>query len=150
VDIVEASASAPPPGPFDAVMERHLVWTLPDPRATLAGWRAVAPYGRLVLVEGLWGQVDPLEMARSKVRELIRRARRVPGDHHAPYSPEITSALPFGHGTHPSALIEVVAASGWPDPWIERLRDVEWAATISLPLPERLIGVPPRFVVTAG
>jgi SAM-dependent methyltransferase len=150
VEIVEGSAETPPEGPFDAVMERHVVWTLPDPTATLAAWRDVAPYGRLVLVEGMWGKVDPVEVARSKVRDLVRRARHQPDDHHASYAPDVAAALPFAGGTHPSALIDAVDAAGWPDPWLERLRDVEWAATVSLRMPERLIGVPPRFVVTAG
>lgn len=150
VDVVEGSAAAPPAGPWDAVVERHLAWTLPDPAATLEAWRAVAPYGRLVLVEGMWGKGDPVEAARSRLRQALRRARRTPEDHHAGYRPEIRSALPFGSGTHPSALVDAVARAGWPDPWLERLRDVEWAATVSLPMPERLLGVAPRFVVTAG
>ena len=150
VEIVEGSAEHPPPGPFDAVIERHVVWTLPDPTSALAAWRAVAPYGRLVLVEGMWGKVDPLEAVRARLRRLVRQVRHVPDDHHAPYSAEISEALPLGHGTQPSALVDLVAAAGWPDPWIERLRDVEWAANLARPLPERLIGVAPRYVITAG
>jgi len=150
VEIVEGPAEYPPPGPFDAVIERHVVWTLPDPTAALAAWRAVAPYGRLILVEGVWGKVDPVEMIRSRLRDLARQLRRVPDDHHAPYGSQIAEALPFAHGTQPSALIDMVAAAGWPDPWIERLRDIEWAANLARPLPERLIGVSPRYVITAG
>ncbi len=47
----------------DAVLARHLLWTLPDPYAALARWvDLVRPGGRLVLVEGRWwpaGQVQP-------------------------------------------------------------------------------------------
>jgi SAM-dependent methyltransferase len=150
IDVVEGSVAEPPSGPFDAVIERHVVWTLPDPTTALAAWRAVAPYGRLILVEGLWGRVDPLEVARSRVRGLVRRAKRIPDDHHEPYGTEIRTALPFADGTPPADLIDVVIAAGWPDPWIERLRDVEWTANLDLPMPERLLGVPPRFVITAG
>ena len=40
----------------DAVLARHIVWALPDPRAALRRWVAlVRPGGRLVLVEGVWG-----------------------------------------------------------------------------------------------
>ena len=28
---VVGPAAEPPPGPFDAIMERHVVWTMPDP-----------------------------------------------------------------------------------------------------------------------
>lgn len=150
VEIVEGSAEEPPSGPFDAVIERHLLWTLPDPVSALRAWREVAPMGRLVLVEGLWGEADPVEALRSRARRLLRQARGRPDDHHAPYTPEVQAALPLGRGTHPSEVVRLVSGAGWPDPWLERLRDVEWAATLDLPLPERLLGVAPRFVVTAG
>ena len=44
-------------GHFDCVLSRHLVWTLPDPRAALREWvRRLRPGGRLVLIEGRWGE----------------------------------------------------------------------------------------------
>jgi hypothetical protein len=43
----------------------------------------------------------------------------------------------------------MVVASGWRLARLERLRDVEWAERLDLPLPERLLGVSPRFSVTA-
>jgi SAM-dependent methyltransferase len=150
ITVVEGPADQPPAGPWDVVMERHLIWTLPDPAGTLRAWRKVAPMGRLVLVEGLWGDVDPVEGLRSTGRRALRKLRRRADDHHGSYSTEVAAALPLSGGTHPSDLIELVTRAGWPDPWFERLRDVEWAATVSLPLPERLLGVPPRFVITAG
>ncbi len=51
---VEADALDPPAGDFDAVVERHLLWTLPDPGAALAAWHKAAPRARLVLIEGTW------------------------------------------------------------------------------------------------
>jgi SAM-dependent methyltransferase len=51
-------AGDPPVGdrPFDAVLVRHVLWTLPDPHAALRRWRSLLrPGGRLVLVEGRWG-----------------------------------------------------------------------------------------------
>ncbi|MFE9844987.1 class I SAM-dependent methyltransferase [Streptomyces goshikiensis] len=50
-------AAAPPTGQgrYDAVLSRHLLWTLPDPHAALREWVArLNPGGRLVLVEGRW------------------------------------------------------------------------------------------------
>ncbi|WAL70365.1 class I SAM-dependent methyltransferase [Kitasatospora sp. YST-16] len=50
-------ASRPPTGDgrYDAVLCRHLLWTLPDPHAALREWAArLRPGGRLVLVEGRW------------------------------------------------------------------------------------------------
>ncbi|MFD8479419.1 class I SAM-dependent methyltransferase [Kitasatospora sp. NPDC059673] len=50
-------ASRPPVGEerFDAVLCRHLLWTLPDPEAALHHWTTLLrPGGRLVLIEGRW------------------------------------------------------------------------------------------------
>jgi hypothetical protein len=58
--------------------------------------------------------------------------------------------MPLGEGTTPSRLAELVTTAGWRAPRLFRLRDVEWAATVQLPLPERLLGVSPRFLLTAS
>lgn len=50
-------AAEPPTGDqrFDALVARHLLWTLPDPWAALDGWIArLRPGGTLVLIEGRW------------------------------------------------------------------------------------------------
>ncbi|MGV9271212.1 class I SAM-dependent methyltransferase [Kitasatospora sp. NPDC003701] len=52
-------AAGPPTGGelFDVVLARHLLWTLPDPGAALGAWVArLRPGGRLLLVEGRWGE----------------------------------------------------------------------------------------------
>jgi SAM-dependent methyltransferase len=148
IEIVVGAADKPPEG-FDAVMERHLLWTLPDPAAALGAWRRAAPTGRLVLVESLWGRVDPLEKIRAGARRQIRRVRGEPPDHHGSYSEALRSALPLAGGTSPSRLVELADAQGWRRPRLERLRDVEWAERYELPVPERIVGVPPRFAVVA-
>jgi len=44
------------PGQFDAVVCRHLLWALPEPAEVLRRWVALLrPGGRLVLIEGRWG-----------------------------------------------------------------------------------------------
>jgi SAM-dependent methyltransferase len=52
-------AARPPVGErrFDAVLVRHVLWTLPDPGQVLRHWCGLLrPGGRLVLVEGVWGR----------------------------------------------------------------------------------------------
>jgi SAM-dependent methyltransferase len=150
IEVVEGSVSEPPAGPFDAIMERHVLWTLPDPVAALGAWRQAAPFGSLLVLESVWGGVDGAEALRSRARQLLRRARRTPDDHHREYRPELRNALPLGSGTAPSQVVEMVTAAGWATPRLERLRDVEWAGAVGLPMPDRLLGVPPRFAVLAG
>lgn len=149
ITIVQGSATEPPPGPFDAVTSRHLLWTLPDPSAALGAWRAIAPGGRLLLLEGLWGDGDPVEAARRRARRLLRRALRRPSGHHADYHPDLVAALPLAGGTPPATLVELVAAAGWRAPRIERLRDVEWTRALALPTVERMLGVAPQYLLRA-
>jgi SAM-dependent methyltransferase len=150
VEVVEGGAEEPPAGPFDAVVERHLLWTLPDPGAALAAWRAVAPAGRLVLFEGLWGGADPVEALRGQARDGLRRLRGNPDHHHGHYDPAVLEALPLADRTHPDDVVELVEAAGWGPARLERLRDIEWAQLLTLPASDRLLGVTPRYAVVAG
>jgi ubiquinone/menaquinone biosynthesis C-methylase UbiE len=54
-------AEAPPPegSPYDVILERHVIWTLPQPRAALrAWWELLTPGGLLVLIEGIFEMSD--------------------------------------------------------------------------------------------
>jgi SAM-dependent methyltransferase len=43
------------PASVDAVLVRHVLWSLPDPDAAIRRWRdLLRPGGRLVLIEGRW------------------------------------------------------------------------------------------------
>jgi SAM-dependent methyltransferase len=134
---------------FDVVMERHLLWTLPKPDVALRAWRTVAPHGRLLLVESMWGSVDPVERLRSRLASTLRQWRGQAPDHHAEYDDEVRAALPLGTGTPPARLMELVSAAGWRNSKVTRLRDVEWSERRVLPIPERLVGLAPRYVVVA-
>ena len=151
VEIVEAEAASVPPGPFHAVISRHLLWTLLEPITALRAWHDVAPHGRLVLVESLWG--DPssrLERIRRRAGRGLARARGTAPAHHAPYPPELRAALPLAQGTSPESLLQLVSASGWASPRIHQLTDVGWAAQRGLPWPERALAGAPPFAVVAG
>ncbi|HEV7827141.1 MAG TPA: class I SAM-dependent methyltransferase [Mycobacteriales bacterium] len=146
VTLAEGPADRPPDGPFDVVTERHLLWVLPDAVAALGAWRRVAPEGRLVAFEGLWGDADPAQQRRQHGREALRRLRRRPAAHHA----ELSQGLPFEHGMHPDRVCDAVQQAGWPAPRLERLPDVEWARLLTMPPAERLLGTTPQYAVAAG
>jgi hypothetical protein len=152
IEIVEANAAEPPRDGYDAVVERHLVWTLPDPRAALEAWRRAAPTGTLVLFESTWGaNAGPSDQLRAHARVLLRRLRSAPSEHHAEYGADLRSELPFGSGTSPELLVRLVESTSWGPARVERLGDVEWATREALAsVAERLLGVTPRFAVIAG
>lgn len=141
------SAAAPPPGPFDAVMERHVVWTLPEPVGALRSWREVA--GRLVLFEGMWGQTDVATRAKDSAARVLNRVFRTPPDHHAPYPEEVLAELPLARQSSPAPMIEAVYEAGWRGVRIKRLRDVEWAARLHEGWPLGWLEQRPRYALVA-
>ncbi|HZD17694.1 MAG TPA: class I SAM-dependent methyltransferase [Actinomycetota bacterium] len=143
---VVGSASEPPPGPFDAVMERHVLWTLPDPVAALRAWRGVA--GRLVLFEGSWGRPDPVTRGKGLVARGLRLLMRTPPDHHAPYPEDVLAELPLA-GAAPAQLVWAVYEAGWTAVRVKRLRDVEWAARLHEPRPLGWLEERPRYAIIA-
>jgi SAM-dependent methyltransferase len=152
IQVVETDALHPPDGSFDAVVERHLVWTLPDPAGALAAWRAAAPDGRLVLVEGSWSGRGgtAADQLRRQARALADLIRPPAPDHHAHYSARMNEALPYRGGLTPDEAVALVEASPWGRARIERLRDVEWAVTEGMGPLDSLIGTHPRWAVIAG
>jgi ubiquinone/menaquinone biosynthesis C-methylase UbiE len=150
ISFVVGPADAPPPGPFDAIIERHVLWTTPDPFAALRAWREVArPGGRLVLCETVFGRDDAISRARRRAAEEVKRVLGVTDSHHAPYPEEVLASLPFSRMTSPSPVVAAVYQAGWRAARIARLRDVEWARRLQTSWPLGWLEHVPRFAVTA-
>jgi SAM-dependent methyltransferase len=113
IDFQLADAAALPfaPGSFDLVMERHVLWTMPDPAGSLADWaRVLRLGGRLILIED-HGQVS----------------------RHADYE-TIRSALPLVSGRPATEIIPLVEATGLTGPAVEPLTDeVLWGGPAENP-----------------
>lgn len=71
-------------GSFDAVVNRYVLWTLPQPEKALAEWqRVLLPGGRLVIIDGTWFDHKSLTAWRQLWRGLsplliMLAERRVP------------------------------------------------------------------------
>ncbi|MFF3494286.1 class I SAM-dependent methyltransferase [Streptomyces sp. NPDC002795] len=78
--------AAEPPveqGAYDVVLARHVLWALPDAEAVLRRWVSLLrPGGRLVLVEGVWGEVSPAGIPAARLLDalapLVADVRREP------------------------------------------------------------------------
>ncbi|MGW3241389.1 methyltransferase domain-containing protein [Streptomyces sp. NPDC001070] len=68
--------AAQPPvarGRFDVVLVRHVLWALPDPVAVLRRWAGLLRRGgRLVLVEGRWGEAEPVGIGAAELADMVR------------------------------------------------------------------------------
>jgi SAM-dependent methyltransferase len=149
IEFVVGPAEAPPAGPFDAVMERHVLWTAPDPVGSLRAWHEVAPEGSVILFEGASGTTGPVGRAREAAIGVVRSLYGMPPDHHAPYDPEILSSLPLARLDSPRPMIEAAVEAGWRAVRLYRLRDVEWVQRAgSAPILRWLERVP-RYAIVA-
>jgi SAM-dependent methyltransferase len=150
VTFVVGSAEEPPPGPFDAVVSRHLLWTLPAPIETLRAWRrGVRAGGRLALFEGSWAGEGPMVAAKDAVASALERFLGVEDGHHGPYPPAVLDRLPLGSTRSPAPFIDAVRSAGWTRIRLGRLRDVEWAVDRRAPWPVGWLRHRPRYAIVA-
>ncbi len=148
--LVAGRAEDPPPGPFDAIIERHVAWTLPEPVTAMRAWRgSVRPGGRLVLLEGSWAGEGSLVTVKDAVALSIRRVIGGADHHHAAYPSEVTASLPLGRTTSAAPFVEAVRAAGWTGVRLQRLPDVEWAIERREPWPMGWLERRPRYAVVA-
>ncbi len=131
-------------------MERHVLWTMPDPVKVLRAWLDVTtPGGRLVLFEGVWGADTLTQKAKDGAADAIRRVLGVHDHHHAPYPEDVLSQLPLARMTSPVPLIDMVRDAGWRSLRIQRLRDVEWASMQHERWPLGWLEQRPRYALIA-
>ena len=146
IRFVVADVAEPPPGPFDAVVERHVLWTQPDPVRVLSAWRMVAPQGRLVLYESLRPPTLGRKL-RSAAATASRWFLRRPDPHHGVYEDDVLAALPLAGAASFGPILAALGRAGWLRYRIERLRDVE-RARAGLDIMERLEAAR-RFAILA-
>ncbi len=107
---------------FDAVICRHLVWTLPNPNLALAEWARVARE-RVVVIDGKWMDTS----LSTKLRKFFGRIliglyeRRNPFKQFH-YRKEINKALPFYGGAETDVMLEMFRSIGLKP----KVRDLMW------------------------
>lgn len=110
----DAENTMEPDAHYDAILCRHLVWTLTDPQAAFADWlRVLRPGGRLVIFDGDWTR--PARPGLARLLALWDRLSPDPyyddalGQAHA----DIMRQLPFGHGLRFDQMAGMLSQAGF-------------------------------------
>ncbi len=119
-------------GSFDAVICRHLLWTLPNPQKAVAEWsRIVREGGKVVVIEGRWEN-------RSKIRSMLRDIAVLLHERHNPwkierYRKEIIKYLPLYGGSSSERIVELFENAGLSRISVRDLRWIRELQRMSLP-----------------
>ena len=136
----DAEDTREPNDSHDAIVMRHLVWTLVDPAAAFADWfRVVRPGGRIVVIDGNFVEKSLLKRLR---RRLFTFLERVQGtnttyiDWTAHNS--IISRVYFNMGLTPEHLRDMLQKAGFEDFRIDNLEPVRSVQRRKARLSDRL------------
>ncbi|MCA0203591.1 MAG: class I SAM-dependent methyltransferase [Proteobacteria bacterium] len=114
--MADAGRTMEPDARYDAILCRHLVWTLSEPEAAFADWfRILTPGGRLLIYDGNWARPAP---GGRWAAAALRVWERVAGG--SSLDPQMTAAhqdimrrLPFGAGLTYDRLAPMLEAAGF-------------------------------------
>lgn len=115
VTLKNGDAENPPfaEGSFDIVINRHVLWTLPNPHAAARSWnRVLKPGGKAVIIDGIWND-GSLE---TRMRRLVSNALAILMEGKNPsrngYSDDLNHTLPNAGGTPPERAREYLSGAG--------------------------------------
>ena len=143
----DAAALPFPDSSFDAVISRHVLWTMTDPAGSFQDWvRVVRPGGLVVWFDGL-ERGGVRAALRQWAAGIVGRLQRRPdhlSDHG--YTPEAIAALPF-HGLRTTEPIaQFLRELGVDHVSLRPLPKVARAEIAGEPLAKRLAGPEPRYL----
>ncbi|MBP2132213.1 ubiquinone/menaquinone biosynthesis C-methylase UbiE [Methanomicrobium sp. W14] len=101
---------------FDCVVNRHLLWTLPNPKEALDNWcRVIRPKGKVLVIDGLW---DDGSLSTKLKRETSLTVARIVEKHphgESKYSDELSMSLPNLKGVPEEKAGEYFSEAGLED-----------------------------------
>ncbi|UXM85293.1 class I SAM-dependent methyltransferase [Methanococcus aeolicus] len=110
---------------FDAVINRHLLWTLPNPDKAIMEWgRVIKNNGKVVVMDGKWRKNSLDESLRTIFRYLAVaiHEKRNPFQNTG-YKEEVAKMLPFNGGTEPENIVKLFKKANLEN---TSIKDLSW------------------------
>lgn len=100
---------------FDVIVNRHLLWTLPNPDTAISSWfRVLKPNGTLLVIDGVWDDGSRLNTVKKKISHKIASLVEAhPHGGKSRYSEEVSSYLPNKGGTSEEKAKEYFENAGF-------------------------------------
>jgi ubiquinone/menaquinone biosynthesis C-methylase UbiE len=135
-------------GSFDIVMNRYLLWTLPDPKTAVNEWsRVVKSGGKLILIDGRWHNPAIHMRLRRFIGSMIvllteNRNPRMFMSHYA----TIKDQLPFFNGITPNNVVDLLTEVGLRNISVNNLEKLREFETKNRPLSYKIANKPYLFL----
>ncbi|HWU16454.1 MAG TPA: class I SAM-dependent methyltransferase [Devosia sp.] len=150
----DAEKTGEPDASYDAITNRHLVWTLVDVPACFAEWhRLLKPGGKLLIIDGNMGRQSWVSRLHNGLNRVLRRPS--PKGHMEPAMAarhrRIREQVYFSNGMPADSVVSLLKTAGFVDIVVDRnLGDIHWAQARKMPFwraAERLASE--RFAISA-
>jgi ubiquinone/menaquinone biosynthesis C-methylase UbiE len=136
-DVGDAEALPYPDTRFDAVVTRHLVWSLPNPDQAMREWRRlVKPGGAVIVIDSMRMPGSLLARIRERAGLFLLRLRPSSDAGHR-YPDDVRASLPLTGLRSPDRYRALLEAAGLPLVVIAELETLHRLELRSMPLRER-------------
>lgn len=103
-------------GFFDAVVVRHVLWTLPNPQKAVDSWRRVTKdNGKVIVIDALWDDGSLTTAARRKFGRWLRSMAEKTDSSQSHYTPAVEVKLPHAKGVPLGKAREYMEKAGLND-----------------------------------
>lgn len=147
----DAEDTREPDSSHDAIVMRHLVWTLVDPVSAFKDWfRVVRPGGRIVVVDGNFVETSLRKRCQRALSQFLERIQgtQSPTIDWAAHN-SIISRVYFNMGLTPELLQRMLTEAGFDDFRIDSLEAVRSVQRRRAKLSDRLkLGLSDSFILS--
>ncbi len=136
---------------YDVIINRHILWTLPNPEKAIKEWkRVLKPGGKLIIIDGDWFYkrtvTDKLKISLGKFLISITESQ---DGHKGTYSKDVQEKLPMMKDENARNLHKLVKDVGLKDIKIVHMNEVDGIEKENMPFKHRLVNVYKRICITS-